>query len=258
MSSTTADERDPATAPCSWAAAVALGIFAVGAAGVLDTAPFWSLCWGIATVSVARFGLPDPMPRLLAWTQNDSPRWSQHPRAAVTLLFVAPPLALTAAWEVASPTVLWSPWALVWGVPVGLFVYGYALRRGGGIRPQRWWWVWLPLASLVILFFAVGGPFRVRWAYCESRLTAAVTAGTPVDIPSTGRFCWHDAVERTVDGERRLYISGADDDGDGKGLVHSPSGAIERAAGFSLLSELGDDWYYFEEGSPAKGFWFDG
>lgn len=243
--------------PCSWPAALAIGTFTVGVVGVLRFSPFWALVSGLASVFAVRSGLPDPMPRLLAWTHTDTPRWTKHPRVAVAAFFIMPPLALTAAWAAAQPTTLWSPWALIYGVAVGLHVYGYALHRGGGTRPRRWWWVWLSMASLVILFFAGGGPFRARWAYCESRLTAAVTADEPVDIPTTGRFCWHDAVERTVDGERRLYISGADD-GDGTGLVYSPAGEIEHSPGLELVRSLGGGWYYFEEGSAVKGFWFDG
>ena len=245
-----------AVARASWPASLAIGSFVVGVAGVLDTAPFWAICCGLAAVLVVHFNLPDPMPRLLTWTHTDAPRWTNHPRIVITVFFVLLPLSLTAAWAAASPSQLWNPWALFYGLPVGLHVFAFSLRRGGGSRPQRWWWIWLPLASLVILFFAVGGPFRARWAYCESRLTAAVSAGEPVEIHSTGRFCWHDAVERTVDGERRLYISGADEEGDGEGLVHSPSGAIERAPGIEMLRSLGGGWYYFEEGSPEKGFWF--
>ena len=240
----------------SWGAALAIGVFVVGVIGALQIAPFWSLCWGVGAAITARFGLPDRSARLLALTAAEEPRSPTHRRPLVALIFLAPFIAVVGVWDAATPAQLWYPWALVWGVGFGFLVYAFAVRRGGGTHPQRWWWAWLPIAAVVVVFFAAGGPFRVRWAHCEPRLTAAIERGDPIERSNTGRFCWHDAVEKTVDGQRRLYLEDAGE-GRGAGFVYSPDGAVETAPGLQLLRKLGDGWYYFEEGSALRDFWFD-
>lgn len=238
----------------TWPASLTIGVAAVGILGVLGTAPFWALCGGVAAAASAHYSLPDQSVRLLQLAGR-APGSLNVERAIIVLLFLAPLIALSTAWGAATPRLLWSPWWLVYGVGFGFFAYAFALRRGGGERPQRWWWAWLPLAILVVGFFAVGGPFRVRWAYCEARLTDAVVAGEVIEIANTGRFCWHDTEQLTVDGERRLYFGSVND---ANGLVYSPAGAIEESDGIRLLRELGGGWYYFEEGSAVHDFWFDG
>jgi hypothetical protein len=246
----------PTDTPRSWVSALAVGVFAVGAAGLLGVAPLWSLIAGVLITAAAWDTFPRWSPWLRRHLSAKVTAMARRPRLAVAIILIAPPLAISAAWDQAHPTTVWIPLALMVGPYVAFHVHAFASRDSD--RPTaRWWWAWLPLASILVVFFAVGGPFRARWAYCQSRLTAAVTAGEPVEIANTGRFCWHDATERTVDGERRLYFGGADD-GDGSGLVYSPTGAIEQSAGLALLRDLGGGWYYFEEGSIVRGFWFDG
>jgi hypothetical protein len=247
---------EPPSTHFSWGASLAIGVFVVGVIGALQIAPFWSLCWGAGAALAARFGLPDRSARLLALTVAEEPRPAKHQRLAVAGLFLAPLIALAGVWDAATPAQLWYPWALVWGVGFGFLVYAFAVRRGGGTRPQRWWWAWLPIAGIVVVFFAAGGPFRARWSYCESRLSAAVARDEPIERSNTGRFCWHDATDKTVDGQRRLYLEDGTA-GSGTGFAYSPDRAIEQTPGLQLLRNLGNGWYYFEEGSALRDFWFD-
>jgi hypothetical protein len=125
-------------------------------------------------------------------------------------------------------------------------------------RPIRWFRAWLVVCLAVGLFHTFGGPFHARWAYCESRLTDAVTTHSPIDSDSVGWLCWPDTNERVVDDETRLYFDGGVNSTSGSGLVYSPDGTIEHAGGLKALRDLGDGWYWFETGSVLRNIWIDG
>lgn len=174
----------PSTArPCSWPASLAIGTFTVGVVGVLRFSPFWALVSGLAIAFAVRAGLPDPTPASGVDPHRHATLDAHSSRRRDGVFF-------------RSRRPSRSPQR---GRPPSPPPCGHRGRRftslsasrlracvssGGGTRPRRWW-VWLSMASLVILFFAVGGPFRARWAYCESRLTAVVTADEPIQRSNT-------------------------------------------------------------------------
>lgn len=246
----------------SWGLSIAGGAFAYGVLGTIGAHPFWAGWIGAATVAAIRLSRPEPAAWLLRWLEDrlllpeDA---KKSPTMLIIGIFLLPLLALySAVAGVAEPTDVWNPGALAITSLGAALVYAFAHYHGTGERAARWWPFWLVLAVVIGSFVLVGGPFRTRWSYCESRLTAAVAAGEDISTANTGRFCWHDAVERTVDGERRLYFDGGEQDDNGKGLVLSTDRSIEHAAGIRYLRRLTNGWYYFETGSVVHGYWANG
>jgi len=243
----------------SWGLSIAGGAFTYGLLSAIGANPFWAAWIGVAAFGIIRLSRPEPAAWLLSWLEDrlllpeDA---KKSPTPLIIGIFLLPFLALySGVAGLAEPTDVWNPGAMALTGLGAAIVYAFAHYRGTAERAARWWPYWLVLAIAVGSFVLIGGPFRTRWSYCESRLSAAVAAGEAISTDNTGRFCWHDAVERTVDGERRLYFDGGEQDDSGKGLVLSSDRSIEHAAGIKFLRRLTNGWYYFETGSVVHGYW---
>lgn len=189
---------------------------------------------------------------------EDASRIERRPWVTLALFCLFPLAMAFNAWISAEPDDQWNPLAAA--ITAGGCWVGWAFAQQLRLshRASRWFPAWLTVALAVGIFYTVGGPFRVRWAVCESRLTAAVQRGEPIERDTVGRMCWYDATERDVDGERRLYFDGGQLNANGTGLVYSPDRSIEQAGGIRVLRELGGGWYWFETGSVLRSIWFDG
>ncbi|MFM7253267.1 MAG: hypothetical protein ACKO27_09420 [Ilumatobacteraceae bacterium] len=252
-----------------WGWAIASAALIVGlAAFFFPLAPFWTLLWLVALAVVLQL---TPLGTRWVVTQQSAllsevgthPLITRHPRLVASAVFVLPAvLAPGIAWDLSDPGQRWNGGAL-WAMAVFGFLVRTAveeLRRTG--HPARWWSSWLALTLVIGGFVLVGGPARARWAHCDAAMTAAARADLDFSADATGRWCWGDAVVRTVDGGLRLYVE-VDDSPEapadsGTGLAYSPDGTIETAAGIRALVPIGDGWYWFETGSPVRSFWFDG
>ena len=176
----------------------------------------------------------------------------------IALFCLFPAVIAINAWFSAEPNDQWNPLAAAitaGGCWVG-WAFGQHLRQSG--RGTRWFPAWLVVALAIGAFYTVGGPFRVRWAVCSSRLTEVVTNDEVLSLANAGHLCWYDATERKVEGERRFYFDGGEVNDNGEGLVYSPDRSIERAGAMRVLRDLGDGWYWFETGSVLRSIWFDG
>lgn len=189
---------------------------------------------------------------------DDADAIERRPRVMMALFAVFPLALAVNAWETAGPDDQWN--TLAAAITAGGCWVGWSFAQHGRAigRPIRWFPVWLVLCLAIGVFHTLGGPFHARWAYCESRLTDAVTAGRTIDDRSVGWLCWPDTHERVVDGETRLYFDGGISSDTGEGLVYSPDGSIERSGGMRALRNLGSGWYWFETGSVMRSIWFDG
>ncbi|MDO8361465.1 MAG: hypothetical protein Q7V88_01085 [Actinomycetota bacterium] len=249
----------------SWPFALAVGAtVAALAAFALQLAVVPTL---LVLVGVTALMLLDPSTARLAHrlidmfeidVTDDSEPLEKRPRLMVALFCLFPLVMAINAWQSSGPDEMWNQLAAAI-TAAGCWV-GWAFAQHGRAigRPVRWWPVWLTVALAVGVFYTVGGPFRARWAYCQPKLTVAVTRGEEVTKANTGSFCWHSARQRVVDGQTRLYLEGDEGDDDATGLVYSPDHAIERTPGIRMLRDLGDGWYYFEIGSVVRSIWFDG
>lgn len=259
---------DPtATNRQSWSFALAVGAtVAAIAAFVLQLAVVPTLLFLAVSGLVVRFDVPSGLlaRRLIIRfgtdVTDDAERIERRPRLMLAL-FIVFPLALAAnAWQVADPDDQWNQ--LVAAITAAGCWVGWSFAEHGRAvgRPLRWFPVWLTVSLAIGSFHTLGGPFHVRWALCEDRLSSAVETGIEVgrrlgDEPA-GWLCWSDSMVREVDGEIRLYVDVSAEEG--KGLVYSPDGSIERTSGIRVLRELGDGWYWFEVGSSLRSIWFDG
>lgn len=252
-----------------WGWAIASAALIVGlVAFFFPLAPFWTLLWFTALVLL--LGLT-PLGERWVITQQSAllsevgthPFITRHPRLVAIGVFVLPALLSPGiAWDLSDAGQRWNGGAL-WAIAVFGFLVRTVveeLRRSG--RPARWWTAWFAITLVLGGFMLVGGPARVRWSHCESVLTGAVTSTGGFSTDQLDRWCWPDADTRMVDGQLRLYTD-TDDSPDapvdsGSGLVYSPDAAIEHAGDVRVLVPLGDDWYWFETGSPVRDFWFDG
>lgn len=189
---------------------------------------------------------------------EDSEQLERRPRAMLALYALFPLALAINAWESAGPDDQWNTLAAAI-TALGCWVGWSFAEHGRQIgRPLRWFPYWLALSLAIGGFHTVGGPFHVRWASCESKLTDAVQAGEPITSHTTGWMCWPDAHVREVNGETRLYLDGGIANDNGEGLAYSPDGAIEAAPHIKALRDLGDGWYWFETGSALRFVWFDG
>ncbi|MDO8403157.1 MAG: hypothetical protein Q7T27_06640 [Pseudomonas sp.] len=189
---------------------------------------------------------------------EDTDRLERRPRALVGLFALFPIALAINAWQAAGPDDQWN--TLSAAITAGGCWVGWSFAEHGRAtgRPIRWFPYWLAISMAVGVFHTVGGPFHVRWAVCESRLTEAVQQGKPLSTSTTGWMCWPDSHPREVDGQQRLYLDGGIVNDNGEGLVYSPDGAIERAGRIKALRDLGGGWYWFETGSTERSIWFDG
>jgi len=189
---------------------------------------------------------------------EDSDRIERRPRVLLALFAVFPLALAINACQSAGPDDQWNTLAAAI-TAAGCWVGWSFAEHGRSIgRPIRWFPFWLTVCLAIGIFHTVGGPFHVRWAYCQSRLTAAVTQGTPIGAHATGWMCWPDAHVRVVNDQTRLYLDGGINSETGQGLVYSPDGAIEQTSRLQALRDLGDGWYWFETGSVVRSIWFDG
>lgn len=266
-----------------WGWAIGSATLVVGfVAFFFPVAPFWAIVWWSALTALLghtalghRWVITERSGLLSEMAAH--PWIARHPRLVTGAMFAAPALLVPGiVWDLSDAGQRWNGGAL-WAVAVFGFLArtGVEALRAAGHR-ARWWPLWVVLAVTIGGFVVVGGPARVRWAGCESALTAAVRTparddgdgvleANDLDLSAgtTRAWCWRDARVRIVDGEVRLYTavgqatrSGVD--APGEGLAYSPSGNILAAGGISRLVPLGDDWYWFETGTPLRNFWFDG
>jgi hypothetical protein len=246
-----------------WGISAGLAATTAGVAAVITNPAVTALVFISAASSIRRVAPADLSHRLrrkFFSTERSVVRWVEP-----ALCFAVLPAAMTAAWGESGPNRMWSPWALLFTCCVAWWAWSIAQRCRDSGRRARWWPVWLVGAIVVGGFFVVGGPFRARWAYCQERLTQVVVGGGSSGLSGTGRFCWHDARQRSVNGQTRFYAIGGDVDPydnhvdlDGNGFVYSPDRSIEHQDGITALRVLGGGWYYFESGSVDDGFWLDG
>jgi len=257
--------RTPPHEPGRWTIAIAVGATASSMiAFALQLAVIPTLIVLVVVTALVRLDAPTSrlaqrlIIRFESDVTDDAETIERRPRLLLAM-FALFPLALAInAWQTAEPNDQWNTLAAAItaaGCWVGWSFAEHGRRSG---RPIRWFPVWLSLCMAIGLFHTVGGPFRVRWAMCEQRLTDAVAARVDVSESSVGRFCWPEAHEREVDGLVRLYLEGGITSESGEGLVHSPDGAIVRAPGLRVLRDLGGGWWWFQTGSVERSIWFDG
>jgi len=237
----------------------------VGSGSLLfSIAPFWCLFWLVAITAGLRY---TPIGAKVARREREAllgglsrnglvTRWPLATAAVAFLLPIAMLVGLSP--DLSDPSDQWNGGILFVVAVIGFLTWLVVLELRVAGRRARWWGAWVTLACVVAGFMLVGGPARVRWAHCVDRLTTVVEAGNDVTESNTGRFCWHDADQRTVDGQVRLYLDRGDGSGEGaSGLVYSPDGAVESAGDVRSLIDLGDGWFWFETGSLVRNFWFD-
>jgi len=260
------ERTDAPTPRPGWGWSLASASLAVGFVAIFfPVAPFWCLVWLAIIALVLRL---TPVGSRLVQRERSallsglaaSPHVTERPRLVAVLAFLPVPIiAGSLAWDLSDPSDLWNGGILFVAAMFGFLVWTVVQELRGAGQPARWWAPWVVLTSLLGAFFLVGGPSRVRWAYCEDRLTRVVAAGGDVTEANTGSACWHDAVQREEDGQVRLYLEMGEPDGSGgEGLVYSPDRSVEQAGGLRELIDLGGGWYWFETGSPVRSFWFDG
>ena len=267
----TADDTptpDPALAdlqPGRWTFAIAMGATAAALiAFALQLALVPAAIVLVAATALVRFDAPTGrlarrlIIRFETNVTDDADTIERRPRVLMALFAIFPLILAINAWETAGPDDQWN--TLASAITAGGCWVGWSFAQHGRAigRPIRWFPAWLVLCLAIGLFHTFGGPFHARWASCESRLTAAVTAGEPVDDRSVGWMCWPDTTQKTVEGQTRLYFDGGVNSNSGSGLVYSPDGAIEHAGGLKALRDLGDGWYWFETGSVLRNIWIDG
>ena len=249
----------------SWWFSLALGAtVAAIAAFLLQLAVVPTALVLVATVLLVRLDAPTGrLARRLIITfetdvTEDSDRLERRPRALLGLFALFPIALAINAWESAGPDDQWNTLAAAI-TAAGCWVgWSFAEHWRSSGKPIRWFPYWLAISLAIGVFHTVGGPFHVRWAMCESRLTDAANANATLSTSSTGWMCWPDAHERIVDGEQRYYFDGGVANDNGEGLVYSPDHSIEQASRIRALRDLGDGWYWFETGSSERSIWFDG
>ena len=250
----------------SWNWVIGSSALAVGLiAFFFPVAPLWTIIGLVIVALILRFTrvgarwVQDERSAMFTGLVNH-PAMLRHHNLVAATLFILPLLVLPGvAWALSGPSVQWNGGAM-WIVALfGFVVFAIAQEQRAAGMKARWWQAWVVFASVMAVFLVVGGPARLRWAYCESRLTRVVSRGDEVTEENTGRFCWHDVPQKVVDGQTRLYTEDGEGDSlDGKGLVYSPDRAIELTGGIRLLIDLGDGWYWFETGTTVRSFWLDG
>lgn len=260
-----APNAHPHTTRDRWLLAVALGATASSLiAFALQLALIPAVLVMVAATMLV--GLDEPTARLARRLMirfetdvtDDSEPIDRRPRLLMVLFAVFPLALAINAWETAGPDDQWNTLAAAI-TAAGCWVgWSFSVHGKAIGRPLRWFPAWLALCVAIGVFHTVGGPFHVRWAYCQSRLTDAVTSGATVNKSSVGWMCWPDSTQREVDGQTRLYLDGGVTSLSGEGLVYSPDGAITRSPGIRALRDLGSGWYWFETGSVERSIWFDG
>jgi len=248
-----------------WGWSITSAAFIVGFAAIFfRVPPFWYLLWlGVLIVVIRLTPLGErtvqrEQSALLAGLVP-SQRITSRPLLTAVAAFLPLLVILPAfSWDLSDPADLWNGGILCPIAVFGLLTWTVVQELRATGHRARWWTAWVVLAVLVAGFFLVGGPARLRWNYCKDRLTTVVAAGGEVTSDNTGALCWHDAEQRVVDGDIRLYTDAGDTDGnDAAGLVYSPDGAVERSGDIRSLIDLGGGWYWFETGSLVRDFWFD-
>ena len=251
--------------PGRWTIAVAVGATATAvAAFALQLAVVPTAILLVALTALVRLDAPTSRlaQRLIIRFESDVTDDAEHierrPRLLMAM-FALFPLALAInASQTAGPNDQWNtlPGAIT---AAGCWVGWSFAQHGKQIgRPIRWFPLWLLVCLAIGVFHMFGGPFRVRWEYCEARLTDTITSGIDISESSVGWVCWPEAHEREVDGTVRLYLDGGITSDSGEGLAYSPDGAIIQAPGMRALRDLGSGWYWFETGSVERSIWFDG
>lgn len=252
-----------------WPFALAVGsTFAAVAAFVLQLAVITTLLCLIAATLVVRLDRPTGtlarrlIIRFGTDVTDDAERIERRPRLMMSLYAIFPIALAANAWQAANPDDQWNQLTAAI-TAAGCWVgWSFAEHGRAGGRPLRWFPAWLALTLAVGVFHTFGGPYHVRWAVCEGRLTHAVeqglTPGRRLGDGPAGPLCWSDALVRKVNDEVRLYVDGGIGSDRGEGLAYSPTSAIEHAGGIRILRDLGDGWYWFETGSNLRSIWFDG